>query len=148
MTARVIGLGNRLRGDDGLGLEVAERLRGTAGVEVLARESAPPDLFLAWGPEDDVVLVDAARSGSPPGTVLRFDAVAAALPCDLLRVSTHGDGAPAAVELARALERLPRRLVVLAVEGASFDLGAGLSAQVAQAVDAVARRALEELGRA
>jgi hydrogenase maturation protease len=42
--------------------------------------------------------------------------------------------------LARALDRLPGRLVVLAVEGADFGAGTGLSAPVAAAVDGVVRR--------
>lgn len=143
----VIGFGNALRGDDGVGLAVAERVRGLApaGARVLACEHVPPDLFDWWDAGAEVVLVDAARSGAAPGTVHRFDACAAPLPGELLRVSTHTGGVAEAVELARALGSLPRRLVVYGVEGAAFDPGAGLSPPVAGAVDEVVGRVVGEL---
>lgn len=143
----MIGFGNPLRGDDGVGLAVAERLRGLAppGARVLACEQVPTDLSERWGQGDQVVLVDAARGGAAPGTVHRFDACAAPLPAALLRVSTHTGGVAEAVELARALGSLPRGLVVYGVEGAAFDPGASLSAPVAAAIDVVVARVLEEL---
>ncbi|MGB8649776.1 MAG: peptidase M52, partial [Mycobacteriales bacterium] len=51
------------------------------------------------------------------------------------RAGTHALGLAAAVELARVLDRLPRRLVVVGVEAADFAHGAPLSAPVAAAVD-------------
>ena len=56
-----------------------------------------------------MIVVDAA-AGPPPGTVERFDAVAAPLPAAYARRSTHSFGVGDAIELARALDRLPSRL--------------------------------------
>lgn len=137
----MIGFGNRWRGDDAAGLVVAEHLRARlGGVTVLACERVPADLFDLWLPATRVVLVDAARGGGAPGTVHRFDARATPLPCELLRVSTHTGGVAEAVELARALSSLPAELVVYGIEGASFETGAPLSAEVARAVDEVVDR--------
>ena len=47
-----------------------------------------------------VYLVDACVSGAPPGTIHRFDATAAPLPDLGSGLSTHGFGAPVAIELA------------------------------------------------
>lgn len=151
MTDLVVGFGNRWRGDDAAGLAVAERLAERLagrlpGVTVRACERPPPDLFAWWEPASRVVLVDAAAQAGAPGSVHRFDAVAAPLPCELLRVSTHGGGVAEAVELARALGGLPRELVVFALEGASFEHGAPLSAPARRAVDEVVEALLAELG--
>jgi hydrogenase maturation protease len=136
----LIGVGNRWRGDDGAGLAVARRVRelAPAGVEVREVEGDATALVEAWSGADHVVVVDAAASGAPPGTVRRFDACSAPLPVRSLRSSTHAFGVGDAVELARALGRLPERLEVVAIEGAGFTAGERLSPAVERAVAALA----------
>jgi hydrogenase maturation protease len=121
----VIGVGNPLRGDDAAGPEVARRVSGA----VVHDAAALLDLFAA---DDHVVIVDAARSGAPAGTVHRLDADA--LGSAGLRFSTHAFGVAEAVGLGRALGRLPERLEVYAIEGAGFDHGAPLSPPARRAV--------------
>ena len=136
----LIGVGNAWRGDDGAGLAVARRVRelSPAGVEVREVEGDATALVEAWSGAEGVVVVDAAESGAPPGTVRRFDARTRPLPVRSLRSSTHAFGVSDAVELARALNRLPARLDVYAIEGASFAAGQGLSPAVERAVDELA----------
>ena len=64
---RVIGLGNRLRGDDAAGLVAAERLRESYpdAVRILGQAVDPGSLMAAWSGAREVVILDAARSGSP-----------------------------------------------------------------------------------
>jgi hydrogenase maturation protease len=57
--------------------------------------------------------------------------------------SSHGISLGSTVALGRALGRLPRRLVVLAVSGSEFGFGTELTPQVADAVDPVVHRACE-----
>lgn len=147
MTLVVIGFGNRLRGDDEAGLLVAEHVRAKLpAATVLSLETVPLDLFTRWNPASEVVLVDAACSGSAPGTVHRFDARRRPLPAELLRLSTHAGGLAEAVELARALACLPAALVVFAIEGGSFEPGARVSQPVARAVLEVAAQVVAEQG--
>ena len=137
----VIGVGNAWRGDDGAGLAVARRVRerGPAGVDVREIEGDASALVELWAGAEQVVVVDAAASGAPPGTVRRFDARAEALPVQLLRSSTHAFGVPDAIELARALGRLPSALDVYAIEGESFVAGDRLSPDVDRVVDELAQ---------
>ena len=143
---RVIGIGNPLRGDDAAGLLVARRVRDLAvpGVEVVELEGEPGRLIDAWEVGALVVVVDAVRSGSEEGSLLRFDATAGPLPAAVGAPSTHALGIGDAVEIARALGRLPARLVVYGIEGARFEVGAGVSPAVAAAVDAAAEAVLSE----
>jgi hydrogenase maturation protease len=142
----VIGVGNGWRGDDAAGLEVARRIAtaGPDGVRAVALEGEQSGLLEAWTAADDVAIVDACASGAAPGTLHRHDARAAPLPAHLSRSSTHAFGVAEAVELARALDRLPRTLTVYAIEGGSFALGERLTPPVARAVGALA----DELARA
>jgi hydrogenase maturation protease len=136
----VIGVGNAWRGDDGAGLAVARRVRESRpdGVEVREVEGDASALMDAWTDADRVVVVDAAASGAPPGTVRRFDARSESLPARAVRSSTHAFGVADAVELARALGRLPDRLDVYAIEGATFTAGDRLSPAVERAVEELA----------
>jgi hydrogenase maturation protease len=135
----VIGVGNAYRGDDAVGLAVAERVRGAVpnDVVVLECEQEPTRLVDAWEGADVAVVVDACVGEDAPGTVHRFDAGDGPLPARVFRSSTHAFGVGDAVELSRALGRLPVRLVVYGIGGASFAAGAGLSGPVESAVDGV-----------
>ena len=132
----VIGVGNAWRGDDAAGLAVARRLRelAAAGGEVREVEGDASALVDAWTGAERVVVVDAAQSGAQPGTVRRFDARSAPLAARSVRSTTHAFGVPDAIELARALGRLPGRLDVYAIEGASFIAGDSLTPAVERAV--------------
>jgi hydrogenase maturation protease len=140
-------VGNAFRGDDAAGLEVARRLRGTlpGGVEVLEREGEPTALIDSMEAAEALWLVDAVASGAPAGTVHRLDAGEQELPAGLFRASTHAFGLAEAVELARALGRLPARTVVFGIEGTRFDAGEDLSPEVAAAVPKVAAALREEV---
>lgn len=147
MSRVVIGVGNALRGDDAVGIAVAERLRGLvpADVNVVECEQEPSRLLDAWGDADLALVVDACASGEPPGTIHRFDVSGTPLPARVFRSSTHAFGIGDAVELARALERLPRHVVVYGVEGGQFAAGAALSPDVESAVEQLVEEVVREL---
>ncbi len=137
----VIGVGNPDRGDDAAGRIVARRLRERESDVLAVRESSgeASGLMETWAGFDDVVLVDACRGAGEPGSIHRLEAE------DLDRLasfqqhrreSTHSFGVSSAIALARALGTLPPRLVVYAIEAASFDDAAGLSPAVEAAVGA------------
>ena len=129
MTAlpKVIGVGNPWRSDDAAGLAVARRLRAMPGldVDVAELEGDLTSLIDAWEGGEHVIVIDAVCSGAEPGTVHRLDAHARSLPRDLDRHSTHAVGLATAIEVGRALDRLPQRLIVFGIEGQRFDVGAG-----------------------
>lgn len=145
----MLGIGNAWQGDDAAGLVAAGRLRGRApaGVEVRELEGEPVSLVEAWDGADEVFVVDAVRSGSTPGTVHRVDATDEPLPATLSAASTHTLGVGEAIELARALDRLPARLVLYGIEAESLAAGERLTPAVATGVDEAVERLLGELER-
>lgn len=146
----VVGLGNELRCDDAAGIEVARRLRKSgaqAGIQVREHQGESAELLDLWRGCGAVVLVDCMRSGAPAGTISRFDASRRPLPAQQRgSTSTHLFALMDAIELGRALERLPRQVIVYAVEGHTFEAGSGLSPGVemvlGELADAVWREAL------
>jgi hydrogenase maturation protease len=148
----ILGTGNDLRGDDAAGLELIRRIRGRPGPPWLAVREHPGDpvgLLDAWQGCAAAVIVDAMDcGGSAPGAIRRLDASRVPLPTVAVsRASTHGAGIGEAIELARMLERLPRRVIVYAVQGERFQTGAGLSEPVRAALPALADAVLAEAVR-
>jgi hydrogenase maturation protease len=143
----VIGIGNEYRSDDAAGLVVARRLRQLplGNVTVIEESGEGTDLIESWKGADTVIIVDAASSGAKPGTIHRIDARAQRIPTGLLRYSTHAFSVGEAVELARAMNRLPPRMVVYGIEGERFDEGTVLSRAVQGSVDTVVDLVLKQL---
>lgn len=111
----MIAVGRR-DGDDAAGLAVADRLIESgvpAGVRVVSCERPIPDLVELLRGGESVVLVDAVRSASPPGSVqrARLEDLAASP-----SLSSHGIGVREALALATALGRGPRRVEIVGIE--------------------------------
>jgi hydrogenase maturation protease len=148
----VVGIGNPFRRDDGVGAVVAERVRRAQppGVRVVELDGEPARLVDAWAGAPVAIVVDAMRSGAAPGTLRRAELATTGGRDDrtgvpgsvapLRPASSHACSLGDAVDLGRAVGRLPARLVVYTVEGRDFADGPGLSDPVAAAVpDVVAR---------
>jgi hydrogenase maturation protease len=144
----VIGVGTGYRHDDAAGLEVARRVRAAApvGVDVREHEGEPAGLIEAWEGASVAYVVDAVRGTGGAGTIHRLEA-GDGIPDQPRRDSTHALALGEAVALARALDRLPARLVVIGIEGSDFSAGEGLSQPVTAAVTAVAGQLLDETRR-
>jgi hydrogenase maturation protease len=140
---RVIGCGNRARGDDAAGILVAERLRGL-GVEAESLSGETTALIEAWRGADDVVVVDAVVTGAPPGTVQVWDSQLP-LPLGGFPASTHGMGVAEAINLARILGRLPRRLRIYGIEARQFSFGGALSPELTGALEDVVQQILTQV---
>ena len=143
----VIGVGNLYRRDDAVGHAVVDSLRDRVppNVALVPCEDEPSRLIDAWDGADSAIVVDAVFAGSPPGSMHRFDASHEAVPAGVFRSSTHAFGVGEAIELARALGRLPPRILVYGVEGREFGTGEGLTAPVEAVVGRVADAVLDEL---
>jgi hydrogenase maturation protease len=143
----VIGVGNDLRSDDGAGLAVARAIAvlEIPGVRVMEHSGEGLALMDMWREAEAVWIADAVVSGSRAGTIHRFEAHRARVPADLFRATTHHVNIPEAVELARALGRLPRELTVHGIEGKDYKAGTSMSRPVAAAVRTVIQNIQKEL---
>jgi hydrogenase maturation protease len=146
----IVGLGNDLAADEGLGPHAIRRLaeRGLpGGVEAI---DARTDL-LAVADEmaraGRVILIDAVQAGGPPGTIYRWAigdlvdrAARGATP-----LSGHGLALIGAVDLLRATGvRLPP-MILYGVEPLAVAFGMDLTAEVASAMEEMIDRILGEV---
>ncbi|EUA10817.1 hydrogenase maturation protease family protein [Mycobacterium kansasii 732] len=140
----VIGLGNRYRRDDGVGIVAAAALDelGLPDIRVVTDIVEPMGLVEAWSGARLAVVIDAAVSfPSTPGRVTRCALGDLVTATD--GVSSHRVDVAAAYALGQALARVPDRLEVVSVEAADTGHGVGLTPQVAAAVPAAVSMAVD-----
>ena len=137
-----IGVGNRLRQDDGVGPWVADGLR-KAGGRAICHEGDGAGLIDRFASEPALILIDATRHRGKPGTLTRIDAATGPLESSVFAKTTHDFGLAEAVEVARRIGLLPPRLLAFGIEGRDFGHGEGLSPPVAAAAAAL----LHEFGQ-
>ena len=120
---RLIGVGSELRGDDRAGLEVARRLAAVDpdGLEVRTCGGGAAELLDALDGADDVLLVDAMRSGRTPGAIVELSGAQA-------RQARHGQGThdagvADALALATALGRAPASVRIVGIEAGTTAIG-------------------------
>lgn len=144
----VIGLGNPMRGDDGVGVRV---------VQSLAARSLPEDVEVVDGGTQGlaivnlmegrqrVIFVDAANVNRAPGEFVRFTPQEAHLLGEDQRLSVHEAGLRDALLLAQALQVLPDEVIIYGVQPASLDWHDNLSPQVETTLPRLVQSILDEL---
>ena len=143
----IIGIGNPYRGDDAVGLRIAQDIKKKSPdhVNVIEQSGDGISLMDSWKDSDAVILIDAVHSGAQPGTIHRFDVHTQTIPTKFFHYSTHAFGVAEAIELARALKQLPKNLIVYGIEGKCFEAGIGLSLEVEKAVEEVMMRVQQDI---
>lgn len=144
----VVGLGDLLRADDGLGPTAVARLCGRwqapAGARVVDAGTRSLTLLPLLGGAEAVILVDAvAAPGLPPGAVVRLDGddVPSATRGQL---SVHQEGVAEVLGALHLLDRLPQRLVLLGVVPESVEAGFGCTATVEASLEDLLARIRDE----
>ena len=142
----IAGIGNPYRGDDAAGWLVIDALKGKMdGVipccKLRGELSELLDLFASYS---IVYLVDACLSNDPTSAWQRIDVHRQPLPPESSQTSTHGLGLSQAIALAKNLDQLPSTLVVYAITGSCYQVSDMLSPGIAQAVEEVAQKIINE----
>jgi len=137
----VAGLGNEYRRDDGAGPVAAARIAGRTPAHDVGPVVDPLDLLGRWDTADLAIVIDAVRSGSPPGTVHVLELPEGNTGPGV--TSTHGISLAGVLRLAQAVGRAPARVIVVGIEGADFSDGSGLSPAVDGALPGAVRQAVE-----
>lgn len=155
-SAVVIGVGNEYRRDDGIGPALVSALedRWLPAVKLLVSDGEPARLLDDWAGVPLAIVVDAVLCDpSTPGEFYRTEVPLHDHPHsdpDLdahpHSAGSHSLGIPDALRLAQAVERLPQRLIVYAVEAADVSFGTDFSAPVAAALPRLVDAVLTELG--
>lgn len=149
----VVGLGNEIAGDDGVGIGVARSLERSVGrrddVEVIALPWAGFSLLDALAGRTQAWIVDCLTSGRyPPGTVVRLDE--GDLAGSVRLNSFHDISFATVMGLGRSMGwHMPDHVAIWAIEGGRVgEFTEGLSPAVAAAADQVTAELSRSIGAA
>lgn len=150
MDTLVIGCGNLLRGDDGVGPILIRRLWDLGlpdGVRVADGGTAGMDVAFKMRGADRVIIVDAAQTGSPPGTLFKVPGEELENLPPLDGIHLHAFRWDHALAFGRWLlkDAYPSDITVYLIEGSCFEFGAELTPEVAQSMESLATRLVASL---
>jgi hydrogenase maturation protease len=147
----ICGLGNKLKGDDGIGPFV---------VEELERRALPPDVdlidfgtsgfkcALEIGRYDKVIFIDAIEAGEQPGQIhrirLKKEDLLDSPSLSSFAISLHESDLEKILATAALLNNYPREVVVIGCEPKDISFGLDLSREAKQAINKIIALALEE----
>ena len=145
----ILGVGNVLCTDDGLGPAVVNRmmthLEGP-GVGILDGGTLGLSLLPILEDSERLILVDAIRMDGAPGTLVRLEGDDV-LPAVRMRLSVHQVGVADLLDAARLRDTMPDQIVLLGSIPESIELGFGLSAPVSDSLNDLMAAVSEEVVR-
>jgi hydrogenase maturation protease len=144
----VIGLGNLILSDDGLGVHAVRRLRKRyafgGGVELIEGGTAGLVLLPVLADARCAILVDAIDTGTAPGTITRLEG-RHWVSVFSMRLTPHDVALADLLGAAELIGAWPQTLVLLGAQPASVALGTELTAPVAGVLDALVDAIAAEL---
>ena len=148
VTTLVLGVGNLLMSDEGVGVHVIQKLvenyKLPEEVQVLDGGTLGMDLLYYLEGTENLILVDAVETRKEAGTLVRLegDEVPAFLS---MKMSPHQIGIPDMLAAAKLKDVFPKRLVLWGIQPELLEIGLDLSPTVEAKVDTIIQHVLEQL---
>jgi hydrogenase maturation protease len=141
----IIGNGNLMMGDDGIGPRLISELQGSGlGADLVDMGTGGMQLVHVLARYDSVIIIDSADMGVSAGEARVF------LPEEVVSLketraySLHDWDLMRSIEISRQLEEAPEKILILAVQPASLKMGEGLSPEIEKGIPGY----IEEVTRA
>ena len=143
----VLGLGNILLGDEGVGVRVAEQLLTHPlldGIEVIDGGTAGYELINFFEGKEKVIIVDAVKTNDTPGSVYKLD-LSLVQEEETVQLSLHQIGLKNVFKMASLMDLNPEVTLVGIVPKDYQDYNIGLSDEVEQAIPLAIETVLQEI---
>jgi len=144
----VLGVGNLLLKDEGIGIHVAHAMQGMpapSNVELEVIDGGTlPDAPLSCGEVDKLIVVDAVQAGGEPGAIYRFNSQDIK-PDNRVLTSLHQVSLLENLWLMDKFDQKPKDVVIIGVEPEDMSWGLELSAKLRQRIPQIIKVALEEV---
>jgi hydrogenase maturation protease len=150
VSALVLGVGNVLLRDEGIGIRAVEELQRRYlfpdDVEIIDGGTSGIELLRFIDDVDHFLIIDALSAGHPPGSVLRVEG--ADVPATFeTRITPHQLGLSDLLATAKLTGKMPAHVVLFGVEPKTLESGLEFSPEVGGALDKLLGKVVEELRR-
>lgn len=143
----VLGIGNLLLKDEGVGVHLVQKLASIvsdANVNIIDAGTYPDFLSLVDDGTDKLIIIDAVKTGDKPGTIYRFsfdDVDLDSAP----PISLHDIGVSHSLKMMALLNRQLKSTVVIGIEPKTIDFGLELSPEVEGKLSEIVKLVLQEI---
>ena len=146
MTA-IIGIGNPMMADDGIGPRLISELEGSVpGVDLIDMGTGGMQLVHVLAGYGSAIIIDSADMGLSPGESRVFSPEEVVSLKETRAYSLHDWDLMRSIEISRELGEAPGRILILAVQPGSLDMREGLSPEVERGIPAYIEAVRESLG--
>jgi len=148
MKILVLGIGNLILQDEGLGIQAIQQLQAQfeipPEIEILDGGTSGMELLTPISDAEQIIILDAVKTGKPAGTIVRLDNQE--IPTFFrTKVSPHQIGLADVLAAATLTDSMPRNLVLFGVEPLEINLGMELSVPVAEQMPRLIQMIVDEL---
>ena len=143
----VIGVGNLLLKDEGIGVHIAHALQKmdiSQGIKIIDGGTSP-DLIAYSEAGDKLIIIDAMKGGDRPGTIYRLH------PQDLTpeargALSVHELGVEQSLKMMNLIGNAPKEVTIIGIEPKEIDWGTEPSVDLQQKIPQIIKVVLKEIG--
>ena len=131
----IIGIGNPMMGDDGIGPRLISELEGSVpGVDLIDMGTGGMQLVHVLAGYGSVIIIDSADMGLSPGESRVFSPEEVVSLKETRAYSLHDWDLMRSIEISRELGEAPERILIVAVQPGSLDMGEDLSPEVERGI--------------
>jgi hydrogenase maturation protease len=144
----VIGVGNLLMKDEGIGIHVIKALQEIdlpPEIELIDGGTSP-DIIDYAGAGDKMIIIDAAKAGGEPGSIYRYRPEDLATGKTVL-TSAHELGVAENLKLAALAGHEPRETIIIGIEPKEIGWGTEPSVELEKRIPAILKVVLKEIKR-
>jgi hydrogenase maturation protease len=146
----VIGVGNLLLKDEGVGVHIVRTLQemplgGKGELTIVDGGTCPDTFYLLPKGVDKVIIIDAVRGGGEPGTIYRFAPQDIAFRRGTI-TSLHQLGVAEGLRMIEHTELNPKDIVIIGVEPKEIDWGLEISPELRKKVPQIIELVKKEMG--
>ncbi|GIU72041.1 MAG: hydrogenase maturation protease [Candidatus Nitrosocaldaceae archaeon] len=143
MKKLIIGIGNKYRRDDYIGLIIAKKLHNLLNIDIVESNGDILNIIDLLPKYDLVVFIDAIKSLDTPGKLHRYYLEDLNQESERL-TSTHSINIVEVIELAKMFDTIPK-IIFYGIEGKDFSIGEGLSDEVKRSIEENVNKIYEDL---
>ena len=145
----VLGIGNTLRGDDGIGPHIIDELKKENLPDSIQLFDIGSDAFSIidhFESKQPVLVIDCAQMGKEPGEIVKFDVKDENLPILDKAISIHGFGFADVYKMAHSLyDNI--QCIIIGVQPKSLEFNTGLSEEVKKKIPSIIKMVMEETNK-